>query len=234
MSTLARSVIPSPRSALQPRSAPQRAQVPRAAQGPWQPAPNHRHRIYPGSTRRVRRRLLLARLPRHHALPRTNSERWQWKVDRNQHGTSRPMLRLEAAGWQVLRFWEHVRPRGGSRRGRQRPTGSAGAAAAPRPVRADRRPRRPRQLPRCAAGISSAWWITYWQNTKNATPTLTPLPICLYDSASPCVTPPASLVGPVGTRTTPAALAGAAVSRGVIRRRDPRIVVCVMATSAGA
>lgn len=48
--------------------------------------------------------------PEHHVLPRTNSEWWQWKVDLNKRRDASTNEELQAAGWQVLRFWEHTHP----------------------------------------------------------------------------------------------------------------------------
>jgi DNA mismatch endonuclease (patch repair protein) len=48
--------------------------------------------------------------PEHHVLPRTNSEWWQWKVDRNRQRDIATDAELTATGWQVLRFWEHTDP----------------------------------------------------------------------------------------------------------------------------
>lgn len=48
--------------------------------------------------------------PAHHKLPRTNSEWWQWKVELNQRRDTSTSAALEAAGWQVLRIWEHTDP----------------------------------------------------------------------------------------------------------------------------
>ena len=46
--------------------------------------------------------------PDHHVPPRANAEWWRWKVDRNQRRDSDTDALLTAAGWQVLRIWEHV------------------------------------------------------------------------------------------------------------------------------
>lgn len=48
--------------------------------------------------------------PDHHTLPRANSEWWQWKIARNHQRDASTDAELRAAGWEVLRFWEHVDP----------------------------------------------------------------------------------------------------------------------------
>ncbi|MDT0183537.1 very short patch repair endonuclease [Microbacterium sp. ARD31] len=46
--------------------------------------------------------------PEHHVQPRSNSEWWRWKIERNQARDADTERELLAAGWQVLRVWEHV------------------------------------------------------------------------------------------------------------------------------
>jgi len=46
--------------------------------------------------------------PDHHILPRTNAQWWQWKVELNRKRDSSTDAELAAAGWKVLRFWEHA------------------------------------------------------------------------------------------------------------------------------
>lgn len=48
--------------------------------------------------------------PDHHLLPRANSEWWQWKVELNRRRDQDTNDALAAAGWRVLRIWEHVDP----------------------------------------------------------------------------------------------------------------------------
>ena len=48
--------------------------------------------------------------PDHHQLPRANSEWWLWKVDLNRRRDADTSAALSAAGWRVLRIWEHVDP----------------------------------------------------------------------------------------------------------------------------
>jgi len=48
--------------------------------------------------------------PFHGSLPETNRDYWLPKLARNAERDSETTARLEAAGWRVLRFWEHVPP----------------------------------------------------------------------------------------------------------------------------
>lgn len=48
--------------------------------------------------------------PDHHVPPKANAEWWRWKVDRNRARDADTTAKLEAAGWQVLRIWEHAEP----------------------------------------------------------------------------------------------------------------------------
>jgi DNA mismatch endonuclease (patch repair protein) len=43
--------------------------------------------------------------PRHYAPPKTNVDFWTRKLETNVDRDTRDTLRLEAAGWTVLRFW---------------------------------------------------------------------------------------------------------------------------------
>lgn len=45
--------------------------------------------------------------PDHHVLPRANSEWWKWKVELNRRRDLDTDAVLAAAGWRVLRIWEH-------------------------------------------------------------------------------------------------------------------------------
>jgi DNA mismatch endonuclease, patch repair protein len=46
--------------------------------------------------------------PRHGARPRGNAAFWRAKFRRNQERDRRDTRRLRAAGWRVLRLWEHA------------------------------------------------------------------------------------------------------------------------------
>jgi DNA mismatch endonuclease (patch repair protein) len=46
--------------------------------------------------------------PEHHVPPQTNSDWWTWKIGRNQARDADTDRQLGAAGWSVLRLWEHV------------------------------------------------------------------------------------------------------------------------------
>lgn len=48
--------------------------------------------------------------PQHRNEPRTNAEWWSWKVDRNTIRDRDTDRLLAAAGWHVLRVWEHETP----------------------------------------------------------------------------------------------------------------------------
>ncbi len=48
--------------------------------------------------------------PAHHRLPRANAEYWTAKVDGNRQRDMKTDETLAAAGWVVLRFWEHEDP----------------------------------------------------------------------------------------------------------------------------
>jgi DNA mismatch endonuclease (patch repair protein) len=45
--------------------------------------------------------------PEHHVQPRANSDWWRWKIERNQARDIDTDRELAAAGWTVLRIWEH-------------------------------------------------------------------------------------------------------------------------------
>ncbi len=48
--------------------------------------------------------------PTHRTQPRANADFWREKVEGNRARDERDSERLAAAGWQVLRFWEHEDP----------------------------------------------------------------------------------------------------------------------------
>jgi DNA mismatch endonuclease (patch repair protein) len=51
------------------------------------------------------------RCPEHSTAPKTNAAWWASKLDDNVSRDRRIDERLEAAGWQVLRIWEHESPK---------------------------------------------------------------------------------------------------------------------------
>lgn len=50
------------------------------------------------------------RCPTHGVSPRTNSEYWRAKLDRNLARDQRNDRALRDAGWDVIRVWEHEAP----------------------------------------------------------------------------------------------------------------------------
>ena len=48
--------------------------------------------------------------PEHGTRARTNADYWSAKLQRNVARDADTTARLEAAGWTVLRFWEHEKP----------------------------------------------------------------------------------------------------------------------------
>ncbi|MEU9732009.1 very short patch repair endonuclease [Streptomyces sp. NPDC048002] len=48
--------------------------------------------------------------PQHATQPKANAEWWRNKLDRNMARDSETTRHLEAAGWTVLRYWEHESP----------------------------------------------------------------------------------------------------------------------------
>jgi len=48
--------------------------------------------------------------PKHFVMPRANIDYWAPKFERNQRRDREVDERLRAAGWTVLRFWEHQTP----------------------------------------------------------------------------------------------------------------------------
>lgn len=45
--------------------------------------------------------------PEHGTSPRANSEWWTWKIERNKARDVDTDRHLAAAGWHVIRIWEH-------------------------------------------------------------------------------------------------------------------------------
>lgn len=45
--------------------------------------------------------------PEHYVAPKTHAGYWAGKVERNTKRDADTNARLEAAGWRVMRFWEH-------------------------------------------------------------------------------------------------------------------------------
>ncbi|MEV4995323.1 very short patch repair endonuclease [Streptomyces niveus] len=48
--------------------------------------------------------------PLHATQPKANAEWWREKLDKNMARDKETSAHLEAAGWTVLRFWEHESP----------------------------------------------------------------------------------------------------------------------------
>lgn len=48
--------------------------------------------------------------PEHATQPKSNAEWWRQKLDRNIARDTETKEHLAAAGWEVLRFWEHEAP----------------------------------------------------------------------------------------------------------------------------
>ncbi|WP_411086971.1 very short patch repair endonuclease [Streptomyces sp. 061-3] len=48
--------------------------------------------------------------PDHATQPKANAEWWRQKLDRNMARDAETTEHLTAAGWKVLRFWEHEAP----------------------------------------------------------------------------------------------------------------------------
>jgi DNA mismatch endonuclease (patch repair protein) len=48
--------------------------------------------------------------PQHATQPKSNAEWWRTKLDKNMARDRETTEHLEAAGWTVLRFWEHEDP----------------------------------------------------------------------------------------------------------------------------
>ncbi|MFM9584403.1 very short patch repair endonuclease [Streptomyces caniscabiei] len=45
--------------------------------------------------------------PEHATQPKSNAEWWRQKLDRNMARDAETTAHLVAAGWEVMRFWEH-------------------------------------------------------------------------------------------------------------------------------
>ncbi|WP_371600982.1 very short patch repair endonuclease [Streptomyces sp. NBC_00564] len=48
--------------------------------------------------------------PEHATRPKSNARSWHDKLDRNMARDAETTAHLRAAGWEVLRFWEHEAP----------------------------------------------------------------------------------------------------------------------------
>ena len=48
--------------------------------------------------------------PRHYKTPKTRSEWWDAKIDRNKTRDAKKTRKLRRLGWKVVRVWEHVEP----------------------------------------------------------------------------------------------------------------------------
>src|SRR5262249_50613289 len=48
--------------------------------------------------------------PLHGTWPKQNAEFWREKIETNRHRDADTDRRLEAAGWRVVRIWEHEDP----------------------------------------------------------------------------------------------------------------------------
>jgi DNA mismatch endonuclease (patch repair protein) len=48
--------------------------------------------------------------PEHGATPHANAKFWEDKIARNRQRDADTNMRLESAGWTVMRFWEHEDP----------------------------------------------------------------------------------------------------------------------------
>ena len=48
--------------------------------------------------------------PWHYKTPKTRSEWWDAKIDRNKTRDAKKTRKLRRLGWKVVRVWEHVEP----------------------------------------------------------------------------------------------------------------------------
>ena len=48
--------------------------------------------------------------PWHYKTPKTRSEWWDAKIDRNKMRDAKKTRKLRRLGWKVIRVWEHVEP----------------------------------------------------------------------------------------------------------------------------
>ena len=74
---------------------------------PSQPKADRRHFVSPSSLGCVRRRMLLARLPRTSHGRQDERQFWAAKVYGNRKRDAETTHQLEEAGWTVMRVWEH-------------------------------------------------------------------------------------------------------------------------------
>lgn len=78
--------------------------------------------------------------PEHYVPPSSNTDYWLPKISRNQERDRETTTALEAAGWLVLRYWEHqpaavivheIAANVAARRNARTPSSNPGAASAP-------------------------------------------------------------------------------------------------------
>jgi DNA mismatch endonuclease, patch repair protein len=62
--------------------------------------------------------------PEHGRMPTRNADYWQAKIARNRERDERVTRGLSAAGWRVLRLWEHESPEDAAARVREALSGS--------------------------------------------------------------------------------------------------------------
>lgn len=80
--------------------------------------------------------------PEHGTVPEANRDWWQTKLQRNRERDLDTTARFEAAGWQVVRIWEHEKVAEAAQRvadavaGRRRATTNDAGRREPRPARA--------------------------------------------------------------------------------------------------
>ena len=90
-------------------SPPSRPPLSKAQDNPawWWPVDHAGRHVSPGTGGAVRRWLLLASLPGAWDEPRSNSEYWGPKLDRNVVRDRDTEKQLRQLGWLVVRGWEH-------------------------------------------------------------------------------------------------------------------------------
>ena len=54
--------------------------------------------------------------PRHYRTPKTRSEWWDSKIQRNKLRDAQKTRKLRRLGWKVVRVWEHVEPEKAAKR----------------------------------------------------------------------------------------------------------------------